>query len=455
VYLPSYIDDVLEYANLAAFPATGESNKIYIATDTNLTYRWGGSIYVLISSGVVQSVNGYTGIINITKSDVDLGNVDNTSDLNKPISTATQTALDSKSDISHTHNYVTSVNTKTGSVTLVPSDIGAISSSEKGSINGVTPLDATGKVDSSYLPTFTSDVTSVNGQTGAVVLTKSDIGLANVDNTSDLNKPISTATQTALDSKVTSVNGQTGIVVLTKSDIGLANVDNTSDLNKPISTATQTALDGKATSSHTHGDILNDGTITSANVAPASGDYILISDSSNSSKIQKSIAIGVDTTTYLRNDGTWQTVSGGGGVTVSDDISTNATYYPTFSTITSGTLSAEKVSSTKLTYNPSTGALTATKFTSLSDAKLKTNITDIKGLDAVSKMRGVEFDWIDGSGHTAGVIAQELEEVLPFLVDKSMIDETKSVNYIGIIAYLIESVKELKTEIELIKKGIQ
>lgn len=45
---------------------------------------------------------------------------------------------------------------------------------------------------------------------------------------------------------VDSVNGQTGVVVLAKSDIGLGNVDNTSDLNKPISTATQTALDGKA-----------------------------------------------------------------------------------------------------------------------------------------------------------------------------------------------------------------
>lgn len=42
---------------------------------------------------------------------------------------------------------------------------------------------------------------------------------------------------------VTSVNGQSGIVVLDKNDIGLGNVDNTSDANKPISTATQSALD--------------------------------------------------------------------------------------------------------------------------------------------------------------------------------------------------------------------
>lgn len=51
---------------------------------------------------------------------------------------------------------------------------------------------------------------------------------------------------------VDSVNGQTGVVNLTKSDIGLSNVDNTSDLSKPISTATQTALNNKANSVHTH-----------------------------------------------------------------------------------------------------------------------------------------------------------------------------------------------------------
>ena len=50
--LPSYVDDVLEFANLASFPATGESGKIYIALDTNLTYRWGGSSYVVMSSSL-------------------------------------------------------------------------------------------------------------------------------------------------------------------------------------------------------------------------------------------------------------------------------------------------------------------------------------------------------------------------------------------------------------------
>lgn len=47
--LPSYVDDVLEYPNKASFPSTGEEGKIYVAKDTNLTYRWGGTSYVIIS----------------------------------------------------------------------------------------------------------------------------------------------------------------------------------------------------------------------------------------------------------------------------------------------------------------------------------------------------------------------------------------------------------------------
>lgn len=50
--LPSYVDDVLEYENKVAFPTTGESGKIYVAKDTNLTYRWGGSAYIEISASL-------------------------------------------------------------------------------------------------------------------------------------------------------------------------------------------------------------------------------------------------------------------------------------------------------------------------------------------------------------------------------------------------------------------
>lgn len=73
-------------------------------------------------------------------------------------------------------------------------------------------------------------VDSIDGQTGVVTL--ADINLDNVDNTSDVNKPVSTAQQTALDAKADAT--------------AISNIDNTSDAGKPVSTAQQTALDLKA-----------------------------------------------------------------------------------------------------------------------------------------------------------------------------------------------------------------
>ena len=59
-YLPSYVSDVLEYANLAAFPATGQSGKIYLALNTNKVYRWSGSVYIEVAanSGVWGAITG-------------------------------------------------------------------------------------------------------------------------------------------------------------------------------------------------------------------------------------------------------------------------------------------------------------------------------------------------------------------------------------------------------------
>jgi hypothetical protein len=86
--LPSYVDDVLEYSNLASFPSTGETGKIYVALDTNKTYRWSGSAYIFITSGAVDSVAGKTGVVTLDKNDVGLNNVDNTADSLKSVSSA-------------------------------------------------------------------------------------------------------------------------------------------------------------------------------------------------------------------------------------------------------------------------------------------------------------------------------------------------------------------------------
>ncbi len=70
--LPSYVDDVLEYANLAAFPATGEEGKIYVAVDTGKVYRWSGTVYIQITSGAVDTVNGQNGVVVLDASDIQM-----------------------------------------------------------------------------------------------------------------------------------------------------------------------------------------------------------------------------------------------------------------------------------------------------------------------------------------------------------------------------------------------
>lgn len=95
------------------------------------------------------------------------------------------------------------------------------------------------------------------------------------------------------------------------------------------------------------------------------------------------------------------------------------------------------------------GVVTATDFDSTSDINLKTNIKTIENsLDKISQLRGVSFDWKETGRSSYGVIAQELEEILPELVHGN---DPKTVNYNGIIGVLIESIKELKKEIEQLK----
>ena len=86
-----------EYSSITSFPPIGEDGIIYLASNTNKLYRWTGLEYIEISPAPVVSVNNETGAVIIDKADVGLSNVDNTSDLNKPISTATQTALNNLS----------------------------------------------------------------------------------------------------------------------------------------------------------------------------------------------------------------------------------------------------------------------------------------------------------------------------------------------------------------------
>jgi hypothetical protein len=157
---------------------------------------------------------------------------------------------------------------------------------------------------------------------------------------------------------------------------------------------------------------------------------------------------GIITASAFFGDGSGLT---GAGSTVFDDNTTDQEFFPVFTDITTGTITASGISTSKLTYNPSTGTLTAVDLNATSDINLKENIHTVKNaLDTVNFLRGVSFDWKENGKSSYGVIAQELEEVLPELVNNG---EVKSVNYNGIIGVLIEAIKELKKEIEDLKNS--
>lgn len=187
---------------------------------------------------------------------------------------------------------------------------------------------------------------------------------------------------------------------------------------------------------------------------PAVGSVGNILTSNGTSWISATAPITLPTQTsnngkYLTTDGTtasWGTVS---GFSTTDDVATNASYYPVIATTAGGNVA--KTSSSKYYFNPSTGTLYATGFSSLSDENQKTNIVLIdNALTTVKQIESVKFEFKDGGKKSAGVIAQQLEQILPDLV--SIADNgTKSVDYAGLIGYLIGAVKELSDKVELLE----
>ena len=101
-----------------------------------------------------------------------------------------------------------------------------------------------------------------------------------------------------------------------------------------------------------------------------------------------------------------------------------------------------------------TGDMTASgNVTAYSDAKLKTEIHTINdALGIVGKLRGVNYKWLSNGQSDIGVIAQEVEEVIPEVV-KETEDGTKTVDYSRIVSVLINAVNELKAEVEELKGG--
>lgn len=296
--LPSYVDDVIEVDTFNNLPGTGESGKIYIVQDTNLTYRWSGTDYVEISKSLAlgeTSSTAYSG---------DKGKA-TTDKLNRiPDKLITDTVNVNQSTTEAVLNFTTyrqeaqQVGRNTLTITSATiSQAGLMSSSDKTKLDGLK--DQAG-ITSDIDAVQTNLETHINNKSNPHEVTKDQVGLGNVDNTSDANKPISNDTQIALNGKFSATDGNAlkqrvdNIPELVATDI---TVDSDND-SVNISLDKTSIVDGTLS-----------GTTININSATASKAGILVP--TDKSKIDKIITNG-NGTKYLSDNGTYKEVSGGG-----------------------------------------------------------------------------------------------------------------------------------------------
>lgn len=296
--LPSYVDDVIEVDTFSNLPGTGESGKIYIVQDTNLTYRWSGTDYVEISKSLALGENSSTAYPG------DKGKA-TTDKLNRiPDKLITDTVNVNQSTTEAVLNFTTyrqeaqQIGRNTLTITSATiSQAGLMSSSDKTKLDGLK--DQAG-ITSDIDAVQTNLETHINNKSNPHEVTKDQVGLGNVDNTSDANKPISTATQTALNGKFSATDGNAlkqtiedmPNLVVTEGRVSHNN-NNISlslrqqDLKDPVNT---------------------DSILLKFNPATASKAGIILP--SDKSKIDKIITDG-NGTKYLSDNGTYKEVQGG------------------------------------------------------------------------------------------------------------------------------------------------
>lgn len=296
--LPSYVDDVIEVDTFSNLPGTGESGKIYIVQDTNLTYRWSGTDYVEISKSLAlgeTSSTAYSG---------DKGKA-TTDKLNRiPDKLITDTVNVNQSTTEAVLNFTTyrqkvqQVGRNTLTITSATiSQAGLMSSSDKTKLDGLK--DQAG-ITSDINAVQTNLETHINNKSNPHEVTKDQVGLGNVDNTSDANKPISNATQTALNGKFSATDGNALKQTIEDMPNLVVTEGRVSHKNNKISLSLR--------QQDLKDPVNTDSILLTFNPATDSTAGIILP--SDKSKIDKIITNG-NGTKYLSDNGTYKEVSGG------------------------------------------------------------------------------------------------------------------------------------------------
>jgi len=195
----------------------------------------------------------------------------------------------------------------------------------------------------------------------------------------------------------------------------------------------------------------NGGVSVSDQTSSSSTHYLYIGTTSTGT----ATAVNISSTklTFQPSTGTLAaTIFSGSASNIATTLTTtNSTFYPTFVSSNSTTTNQAPNVATAFTFNASTGTLTSTIVTASSDERLKENVRPITGaLDLVQQLAGVIFNRIGQTDDEIGYLAQQVEKILPQVVHTAA-DGMKSIAYGNIVALLSEAIKEQQAQIEELK----
>ena len=321
--LPSYVDDVLEYASLAAFPVTGETGKIYTATGTNKIYRWSGSTYIEISPspGSTDSVTEgstnlyFTAARAISALASTLASYATTSALSTAISGLSSVYTTTTAVASQITTALTGYATQAWVTAQSYATVSGVTSSISSAISSLGLGTASTKAIADFAPAFGIAPSAITGTaviTGDSRLSDARTPTAHTHPLSDLTQSSATTGQVATwngsawvpvtpsAAGVSSVAGRAGAVTLSASDVsGLATVATSgayADLSgKPTIPASQVQSDWNASTGL--GVILNKPTIPSATTDAS----LLTSGTLADARLSSNIATKSAANTFTQN----------------------------------------------------------------------------------------------------------------------------------------------------------
>lgn len=243
--------------------------------------------------------------------------------------------------------------------------------------------------------------------------------------------------------------------------LGNLTVDDT--VLSPIATGDTLSLSGSTVSVDVDFDVTGDNSLRIYN----GSNYVDLNAPAISTNVNFTLPANTGTTgDVLRSDGSGNLSFVDVAFDVNNQTADTTTYYPLMSTSSSGEITGVATTTGKLEFQPSSGKLTVTDgefadltvtgdfsagtITETSARALKTDIEPIQdAVAAVTALKGVSYTRISSGRRESGLIAEEVEQVLPELVDYA--GEYKSISYSRLTAYLIEAVKILKAELDEVR----